>query len=107
MQGAPMGKVAPLRRVVAIAGLAANFLAVACFADSKPTGDPADVDCQEAVYVGSGGSYTLDRDAAGNAAARATIVLKSRTDQYEAFETPLKFESGMSLRLDGWKGTYK
>ena len=82
--------------------------ASATAADSKPTGDPADVPYEEAVFTGEGGSYSLERDAFGEPNARGTIVLKSKeTGEWEAHETVLSYENGLSLQLEGWKGTYK
>jgi hypothetical protein len=76
--------------------------------DARPTGDPAEVPYEEAVYTGEGGSYSLERDAFGKPNARGTIVLKSKeTGEWEAHETVLSFENGLSLQLEGWRGTYK
>jgi hypothetical protein len=96
-----------LRPLVILALLATAPLA-SLAAETKPAGESADVSYQEAVYIGVGGSYALERDAFGEPSARGTILLKSReTGEWEAHETSLKFEYGLALELEGWRGKYK
>jgi hypothetical protein len=81
---------------------------VARAADTRPSGDPAEVPYEDAVYIGVGGSYSLERDALGEPTGRGTILLKSKeTGDWEAHETSLKYEYGLALELETWKGRYK
>jgi len=95
-------------RMLTVAMVIGGGLTVGWAVDSKPLGEPADISYQEAVYIGVGGSYSLSRDAMGEPSARGTILLRSKwTDEYEAHETSLKFEYGLALRLESWKGKYQ